>query len=148
MGQGHLYMIPLMMIKKLYLRIILGSICVAKDNGFMSDIWKFMSNFTTTIAIVSNFIAINLFFEYSSKTYIFQSLNFTNIKQLNFVLTLFGFLVLPIMVLNYMFIFREKKCKLLIKENPKYYVKWFFTVYFLISIFTPILFLFLKIEIK
>jgi hypothetical protein len=39
---------------KLYYKIMVSSIYTAQNNGFMSDVWKFTSNFYISVALAGN----------------------------------------------------------------------------------------------
>lgn len=130
----------------LYYKIMVSSIYTSKNNGFMSDIWKFTSNFYVAIAISANILTIYVLIN----NHLFpRSLDFILIEILNnnaynFLMNMAIYNVIPIMLINYYFVFRDKKYNMLIKEFNQSYNKKTFAIYFLISFFSPLFLVFLK----
>lgn len=130
----------------LYFKIMVSSIFTAKNNGFMSDIWKFTSNFYVATAISANFLTIYVLVNNHifPRTLDFMSLEILNNKGFNFLMNLAIYTVIPVMAINYYLIYKDKKYNLLIKEFNQSYNKKTFAIYFLISFFLPLFLVFLK----
>lgn len=112
----------------------------------MSDIWKFTSNFYVATALTANFLILyvllnNHFFPRSLD---FLSLEILNDKGLNFLLNLILYGIMPIMIINYYLVYKDKQYNILIKQFNESYNKKTFGLYFLISFFLPISLIFLK----
>lgn len=134
------------LIMSLYFKIMVSSIYTSKNNGFMSDIWKFTSNFYVATALTANFLILyvllnNHFFPRSLD---FLSLEILNDKGLNFLLNLILYGIMPIMIINYYLVYKDKQYNILIKQFNESYNKKTFGLYFLISFFLPISLIFLK----
>lgn len=131
--------------RRLYYKIIISSIYVAKNNGFMSSIWRFSSSFyfafATSIYMLFIFLVFNIYLLNSSLE--FLQLNFIKGKY-NFVLNMIFYFFIPIMSINYLLIFKEDKYKLLINEYKNNYDKRYFAWYFMISLLLMFICLFLK----
>lgn len=126
---------------KMYYKIIVSSIYTAQNNGFMSDIWKFTSNFYFSAALASNFLVFFVFIH----MYIYKGLfSFLPLENKNIVMYLYFFSIIPIMVFNYLKVYDNKKSKLIIKKYKDYYNKRLFMVYFLISLFFSLCLIFVE----
>ena len=130
----------------LYFKIMVSSIYTSKNNGFMSDIWKFTSNFYVATASTANLLTVYVLLNnhFFSKRLDFLALEILNNKGLNFLLNLALYGVIPIMVINYYLVYKGKKYNVLIKEFNESYNKKIFAIYFLISFFLPFFLVFLK----
>lgn len=125
---------------------MVSSIYTSKNNGFMSDIWKFTSNFYVATALTANFLIVyvllnNHFFPRSLD---FLALEISDNKGLNFLLNLALYCIIPIMITNYYLVYNDKKYNTLIKQFNESYNKKTFAIYFLISFFLPFFLVFLK----
>jgi magnesium-transporting ATPase (P-type) len=126
---------------RLYRKIIVSSIYTAQNNGFMSDVWKFTSNFYVSAALASNILLFCVLLH----LYVIRELfNFLPLENKNFVLYVYIFLIILLMIFNYTKFYLNDKYKSLIKENKTNYNKKTFTIYFLISFLLSFSFLFLK----
>ncbi|RAR74108.1 hypothetical protein [Flavobacterium aciduliphilum] len=132
--------------KKIYYKIMISSIYAAKNNGIMSDIWKYASSFYFAFAT-----SIYLLFMYSvvNNYLLNHQLDFFKLKiilngKYNFILNMVIYFVVPIMSVNYLLIFKENRYKELIKEYNNSYNKKLFAWYFMISIVFMYATLFLK----
>ena len=130
----------------LYYKIMVSSIYTSKNNGLMSDIWKFTSNFYVATAICANVLTIYVLVNNHlyPKSLDFISIEILNNKGLNFLLNLFLYNIIPIMLINYYLVFKDNKYNVLIKRFDKSYNKKTFAIYFLISFFLPLFLVFFK----
>jgi len=133
---------------RLYYKIMVSSIYTARNNGFMSDIWKFASSiyFAFASSIYGTFFYLFLNKKIIPHRLDFLYLNIIGIGKYNFILTMILYFILPIMLSNYYFIFYKKRYIGLIKNNKKSYSKRLFAYYFIASIVLifVVLFLFSK----
>jgi hypothetical protein len=134
----------------MYYKLLISSIYTAQNNGFMSDVWKILSNFYMAVAISCNILIIFIIINnhVSPKLLNFLIIDFSTIGKCNFLLNIFVVLILPIMLFNYFSIFRNNSYKKLIKKYPTFYKKKPFVIYFMISILIPILYVLLQVEIR
>lgn len=133
--------------KKIYYKIMISSIYTAQNNGFMSDIWKFTSSIYFAFSTTNFFMFIYL---YANNYWLNNNLDFLNLKLIqgryNFILNMVIYFIVPIMAINYFFIFKKNKYKMLIKEYKSVYNKKLFAWYFTISFVVMFITLFLKID--
>ena len=119
----------------IYLKLMISSIYTAKNNGFMSDIWKFTSSLYFAFA-TNNYV---MFLYLSTNKYIFNNhLDVLNLQiisgKYNFILNMLIYFYLPILILNYLFLFRYDKFRSLIKTFNHSYNKKGFALYFIFSL--------------
>ncbi len=126
---------------------MISSIYTAQNNGFMSDIWKFTSSIYFAFSTTNFFMFIYL---YANNYWLNNNLDFLNLKLIqgryNFILNMVIYFIVPIMAINYFFIFKKNKYKMLIKEYKSVYNKKLFAWYFTISFVVMFITLFLKID--
>jgi hypothetical protein len=131
---------------KLYYRLMVSSIYNAQKNGFMSDIWKFMSNLTMTVAMSSNilvvYVLINKFLLPDVLDFI--EIKFTDTRKWNSLLNISIYIFFPCMIINYFLVFYEDKYKFLIKEFIISYKKAPIIIYSTISFICIFLLIFTK----
>jgi hypothetical protein len=131
---------------KIYNKIMISSIYTAQNNGFMSDMWKFMStiSFAYCSAMIIMFL-YNIVNNYIIKNSLdFILINIVSNKPYNFVLNIVIYIFLPITLINYYSFFKKNKYKTLMKENKNYQSKKIFVIYFIIAHICLITTLFLK----
>lgn len=125
---------------------MISSIYTAQNNGFMSNIWKFMSTvsfaYSSAMIIMFLFNIINNYIFRNSLDFIY--LNLVNNKPYNFVFNIFIYIFLPIILLNYYIFFKDDKYKSIIKENKKFCNKKIFGLYFAFALFCVVLTIFMK----
>ena len=130
----------------MYKKTMVSSIYTAQNNGFMSDIWKFTSNFyfafATSIYLLFIYLLLNIYLLNNSLD--FFIINFTKIGKYNFILNMAFYFIVPIMSINYILIFRKNQYKYLVKEYKSSYNKKIFVSYFIISFVIMFATLFLK----
>lgn len=126
---------------KLYNKIMTSSIYTAKNNGFMSDIWKFTSNFYMSAALASNLLVLCVFIH----LFIIKGLfNFLPLQHNRFVLYTY-FSSIPLFTLfNYYAFFLNNKYEILVKKYKANYNKKAFTLYFIISFILSLTLVFSK----
>ena len=102
--------------------------------------WKLKSMVSMTFAMTFNFVFIMVILQKELVGY-FYEINITGLSGfLNYILTIFILYVVPISTINYLLIFRNNRFKKLAEEYPFRNGKLFLK-YFLISIFSPIAFI-------
>lgn len=125
---------------------MVSSIYTAQNNGSMSDIWKFASNFYMATLMSTNVLALyiitnnHLFYHQLD----FMIMNWTKIVGYNFLINLALYCVIPFMLINYFLVFKDDKYKMLIKEFKASYSKKAFLIYFAICLVLSFSLLFLK----
>lgn len=134
----------------MYFKIFVSSIYTAQNNGFMSDVWKVLSNFYVAVAMTCNLLMLYLLIN----THIFPNsldmfiIRYTFVGKYNFMLNIFITCIIPLMILNYYKVYRKNNYKKLILRYPQYYNKNLFVIYFLISFLLPLIYVFAQIEIR
>ena len=133
-----------------YYKIMVSAIYTAQRNGIMEDIWKFQSNFSVSTALTFNLGFLYLLFEnyISPNALDFLFINFVDDNKYNFLIKCFIYCVLPSMLLNYYFIYKDEKYKILIKHYEKAYSKTIFAFYFILSVLSPIIYILTKVEFR
>ena len=124
---------------------MVSSIYTAQNNGIMSDIWKFTSNFYFAFA-TTNFSMFTYLF---LNNYILNhKLNFLNLiiidGEYDFILNMTIYFFIPIMSINYFTFFKGDKYKKLIKKYQSSYNKKYFAWYFMVGFGFMFATLFLK----
>lgn len=131
----------------MYLKILKSSIYTARNNGPMSNIWKFTSNFyfatATSVYLLLIFLILNN--HLLPSTFDFLILKIFSTKSYNFLLNLAVYFILPLMVLNYYLVYRNEKYKSMQKEYKAYNNKKSFFIYFMSALAVMFLIIFLKI---
>ncbi len=127
---------------------MVSSIYTAQNNGFMSNIWKFASNFYFAFATGNIFLFLFLFINnYLLNNYLnFIVIDFIPVNKYNIIINVFLYIIIPIMVINYFLLFKDNRYKILIKEYSKSYSKKFFAWYFLLGFAFLFAILFLKVN--
>ncbi len=129
---------------KLYYRIMVSSIYTAQNNGTMSSIWKFASNFyfafSSSIYILYIYLLLDNFLLNDKLELLI--IRFTYFNGYNFLLNMLAYLIIPIMLINYHCFFYKNKYEKIIIKNNKYYSKIYFVIYFLMSFACMFLILF------
>lgn len=130
----------------IYYKIMVSSIYTAQNNGIMSDIWKLLSNFYISAAMSCNvfllYILINNVFFPNSLA--FLDVKWITIHKYNVLINMNIYALIPFMIMNFFFVFRNNKYKLLIKDYKRFYTKKVFVFYFSISILLPVFYVFLN----
>ena len=128
----------------IYSGIFISSIYTAKNNGFMSDVWKFTCNFYFSAALAGNlillFVAINRFL-FSNHLY-FLIPRFIGNNKYDFLINWLFVLTIPIMIFNYFRYLHQEKYLIEIRNGKSYYSKKAFAIYFAFTFFFLFLFLF------
>jgi len=132
---------------KMYFKILISSIYTAKNNGPISDIWKFASNFyfatATSVYLLLLFLVINN--HLLPNTFNFLLLKMPNGESYNSLLNIAVYFILPIMLLNYYLVYRNERYKTLMENYRDYNNKKTFFIYFMGAFLVILLILFFKI---
>jgi hypothetical protein len=131
---------------KLYYKIMVSSIYSAQNNGFMSDIWKFTSNFYFAFASSIYLLFIYLFINNYWLNGLLDSLmlNLTSNTKYNFILNMFLYFIIPLMSINHYCFFLNDKYKGIIKNYKKSYNKKLFGFYFIFALIFILVIFFTK----
>ena len=103
--------------------------------------WTLKSMIFMSAAMVFNFVLFMVILQQGILNFSFYILRIPSLsKETNNVLTLLVLFILPIVIINYLLIFRGKRYKKLLKRYPSRGGKLFIT-YFVVSLSFPILLL-------
>jgi len=129
---------------------MVSSIYTSKRSTVLEDIWKFACVFYPTIAMTANILWVLLIIYYNINIEIFHivSIKYIEASKYNFLLNLFLHLIIPIYILNYYLILWGDKYINLVSLYRSSYNKTIITVYLLISILGPIIYLLSQVEIR
>jgi hypothetical protein len=129
----------------IYYRIWVDCIKRGKSQPPNKYNWPIASMIFMSSAMVLNFALVMVILERNVLGHSFYSIRFPLLSQyLNNAVSFFILFVLPVIIINYLLIFRKKRYKKLLKRYPYYNGKLFIT-YFLVSILTPIVLLWIGI---
>lgn len=117
----------------LYYKIAISTIYFTQ-NSHHKSIWKFMAILLLTINTFYTLTSIWLFlyFEVCKGFTDFLIINF-KIGHYNNLLNIFLYLFLPILIMNYQLIFKNKKYKTIIERYPENYNQKLFYTHFIVS---------------
>ena len=105
------------------------------------DNWQIKSIITMSVAMTFNFILLMAIIQRNILGCYFYKLNIKFLSNYeNIILTILVLFLLPVVIINYFLIFRDKRYEKLVQKYP-YYNGKLFIGYFLISLFLPILLL-------
>lgn len=129
---------------------MISSIYTAQNNGIMSDVWRLLSNFYAAVAFSCNILLIYLIL---NNTLLHKNLDiivisYTKNGGYDFLLNMTVYLIIPIMLINYLKVYKNKKDKALIREYKNSYRKAPFVIYFMISFLGPIIYVISRVEIR
>jgi hypothetical protein len=103
--------------------------------------WKMLSLLFMSVAMTINFALIMLIVQKNFFPFIFYRINVnTNSENVNNIIEFVVLYFLPIIIINYLFIFYKHRYEKIIKKYP-FYRGRLFVAYFLVSIFLPLLLL-------
>lgn len=124
---------------------MVSSIYTAQNNGIMSDIWKFASNFYVAAAMSGNVLLAFILFNHVLFPHSLEFLNINLVSSFkhNFMLNLAIYTWIPFLTMNYLLVYKDNKYKQLIKDYKQYYTKKVFAIYFSVSILLPIAYIFI-----
>ncbi len=124
----------------LYYRIWVDCIIRLKLIDSKKTDWKLKSMITMSIAMVFNLVLVLVILQKNVFGYFYE----INIESLsgfeNYILTILGLYLTPVIVLNYLLIFRHNRYEILLERYPYKNGKVIVT-YILISMFLPIILL-------
>lgn len=136
--------------KAIYYKLLLSSIYVAKQNGFMSDIWRFMSNFSFSFVTSGNifllFLLVNKYGFHGSLDFFMVTI--AGVGKYDFFISICLWLLFPIMIINYFLIYYKDRFKFIMNRYPGANKKSLFAIYFLCSLGSIFLYLFSNVEIR
>ena len=125
----------------LYYKIWVDSIMRLKSLPSNQDNWQIKSIITMSVARTFNFILLMAIIQRNILGCYFYKLNIKFLSNYeNIILTILVLFLLPVVIINYFLIFRDKRYEKLVQKYP-YYNGKLFIGYFLISLFLPILLL-------
>jgi hypothetical protein len=129
----------------LFYKIWVDCIIRAKQQPANERNWKIVTMFYMTMSMAANFVLIMTFLEKSVFKCYFYKFDFSFLPtRLNNLLAYLFLFILPCIIVNYLLIFRKKRYQKLIHKYPYYNGKLFIT-YFSISLFLPIVLLWVGI---
>jgi hypothetical protein len=137
-------------IMNIYKIMLVSSIYTSKKSSVFKDIWKFACVFYTTLAMSCNLLLLALIIENNFYSNIFKDLEIiiVNNGANNFLINVLLYLFFPISVFNYFNVIYKNKYKNLINDYSAFYNKNIMTIYFLLSFFSPIIYVLSKVEIR
>ena len=129
----------------LYFRIWADSITRLRSRETNKDNWQIKGMITMSLAMTFNFIFFMAIVQRNVIGYYFYKINLHFLSKFeNSVLTILVLFLLPSVILNYLLIFRGKRYEKFIEKYP-YYNGKLFLVYFLTSLFLPIILMWIGI---
>lgn len=127
----------------IYYKIWVDCILRVRSKKKNRDTWKEKSMIMMSIAMTCNFMLLMAILERNILGCYFYKLSISSLSNKeNNVLSILILHLLPILIVNYLLIFRSGRCRKLIRKYP-YYNGRLFVTYFLISLFLPICLLFI-----
>lgn len=134
--------------KKVVQKVMISSIYTAKNNGVMSDIWKFTSVFyfamATSSYLVFLYLVVNNFILRGALSVLV--LNLIPHNGYNVLFNMVLYFIAPIMAMDYWLIIRGDRYKKLVTKYPNQYNKKAFAWYFMLAIAVMYATLFLKVK--
>jgi len=132
----------------LYYRIWVDFIIRLRSREANKNNWQLTSILAMSIAMAFNFILLMAILQRQVFGYYFYEINISFLSgHENYILTMLILYVLPCVFINYLLIFRGKRFEKLLKKYPYHNGKLFVT-YFSISLFLPIILLWIGIIIS
>ena len=133
---------------KLYYRIWVDCIVKLLSKESNKDNWKLKSILTMSIAMTFNLVLFMSILQKHIIHYYFYELDIPFLSSFqNNIVTILVLFVLTCVLMNYLLVFRGKKYEKLLNKYS-YSNGKLFLVYFLISMFLPIILMWLSIVIK
>lgn len=125
----------------IYYRIWMDCITRLKSRNANKDNWQAKSMLIMSTAMVFNLVVLMIIFQKKILGYYFYELNVSFLSgHENYILTMLVLYILPCVSMNYLLIFRGKRYEKLL-EKYSYNNGNLILVYFLTSMFLPIIFL-------
>lgn len=129
----------------LYYRIWVDCIKRGKSLPANKNNWRVASMLFMSMAMIFNLVLFMVVLQSGLLGYYFYKLEISFLsKYLSNVVSFIVLFVLPVVILNYLLIFRKERYKILIKKYPYYNGKLFIT-YLLISLLLPVVLLWVGI---
>jgi len=130
---------------KLYYRIWVDCISRLRSIDTNKNDWQLKSMFAMSLAMACNFVLFMSILQREVLSYYFYKLELSNLTSFeNNVFTLLILFVLPCIIINYLLILRGKRYEKLLERYSSNNGK-LFAVYFLFSLFLPIILIFIGI---
>lgn len=117
--------------KKLYYKVCVSAIYTFKTNIFFNDICEFMGNFFMSLSMANNLLFVFVILNnhlFVNKLDLFL-LEWVNVSKFDFLINYTIYFVIPCMIFNYVWVFKGRKYKQLVKENMEAYNKKRFAIY-------------------
>lgn len=136
--------------KNFYYKLLVSSIYTAQNNGIMSSVWKFLSNYYIAFGISCNLLMVfilinNHFFPNILDVFVIP---FLFQRKFNFLINFILYFIIPIMVINHVLIYKDNKYKKIILRYKESYNKKLFAYYFIPSFLIPIVYVLFQVEIR
>jgi hypothetical protein len=129
----------------IYYRIWVDSITRLRSRESNKDNWQIKGMITMSVAMTFNFILLMAILQRNILGCYFYKLSIPFLSNIeDNVLTILVLFFLPCVLINYLLIFRGKKYEKLLGKYP-YYNGKLFLGYFLVSLFLPIILLWIGI---
>jgi len=130
---------------KLYYRIWVDCISRLRSIDINKNNWKLTSMFAMSVAMTFNFVLFMSVFQKEVLGYYFYEFNIPNFTGYeNYISTILVLYFLPCIIINYLLILHGKRYEKLLEKYPYKNGKLFAT-YFTISLFLPIILIFIGI---
>lgn len=128
---------------KLYYRIWVDCITRLRSIEANKDNWQTTGIVIMSTAMTFNFVLLMVIIQKNILNYYFYEINIAILSGFqNYILTILILFFLPCVIINYLLIFRNKRYEKLLKKYP-YSNGKFIVAYILISLFLPIVLLFI-----
>jgi hypothetical protein len=129
----------------LYYRIWVDSITRLRSREVNKDNWQIKSMIAMSISMMFNLLLLMAILQREVLGYYFYELNMPFLSDFeNYIFTMLLLFLLPCVIINYLLIFHGKRYEKLIIKYP-YYNGKLFAAYFSISLFLPIILIWIGI---
>ncbi|WP_320815859.1 hypothetical protein [Flavobacterium sp.] len=134
----------------IYNKIFVSSIYTAKRSSALRDMWKFTCIFYPTISMTFNFMLLGLFINEKFFSTFFYSLEIRIVENgaYNFLFNILLYLIIPLYMFNYYNVLYNEKYKKMIEENKESYNKKIISIYLILSLVSPIIYLLSIVEYR
>jgi hypothetical protein len=123
---------------KLYYKIWVDLIYLAKNNPLRKEDWKCMVQIYMAMAMAIKLAFIVSIIQRNVLHFYFYDLNIFNNQVINNLFSFFILFFLPPVIINYLLIFKNNKYQILVEKYKSYNGK-LFAAYFFISFFIPLI---------
>jgi hypothetical protein len=130
----------------IYYRIWLDSITRLRSSELTKTNWQFKSMISMSIAMTSNFVLLMVTIQREIFGYYFYELNISLFSDFeNYIFTMLILYASPCIIINYLLIFHGKRYEKLLEKYPHHYNGKLFLIYFLASLFLPVILIWIGI---